>query len=129
MRKITFKDIAEKYTQPYKDGKGDDINHITRPMYDVNTNSGELKVCKPNTLRFYLHPYNGQFFCQIGNPWINGIHYIVDYGEEDNNSAKGCIASNHILFLDKEDAKKYSIEIFARMRDKLNAKIEKVRNL
>ena len=129
MKKITFKDIAKNYTTHSKDKFGNDIKLLNLTTYEVNKYSGELRVIKPNTLQYFHKPYNHTRFCQIGDLWTNGIHFIVDFGEENNTSVKGYVASSHILFLDKEDAKQFSIEIFTKMRDRLNAKIEKVRNL
>ena len=126
MEKLTFKDINKNYITHSKDKFGNDIKILNLTTYEVNKCSGELKVIEPNTLQYFHNPYNHTRFCQIGSLWINGIHFIVDFGEENNTSVR---ASNHILFLYKEDAKQFSIEIFTKMRDKLNAKIEKVRNI
>ena len=129
MKKLTFKDINKNYITHNKDKFGNDIKLLDLTTYEVNKCSGELKVFEPNTLQYFHNPYNHTRFCQIGSFWTNGIHFIVDFGEENNTSVKGCVASSHILFLDKEDAKQFSIEIFTKMKDRLNAKIEKVRNL
>jgi hypothetical protein len=128
MKKITFNDLAN-YTAKGKDKSGSSIKLITIPMYDVNKSSGEVKVYKPNTIEYFKKPHGGHYFCQIGCIWINGKEYRVKFGEESNTAIRGFVASNHILFLNKEEAKVFSMSIFKAKINKFEEKLELVKAL
>ena len=123
MKKITFNDLANFITTG-KDKSGNDAKFITVPMYNVNKTSGEITMYKPNTIVYYHNPHGGDYFCQVGNIWKTGKEYRVKFGEESNTAIRAFLASNHILFLNKEEAKDFSMSIFKAKINKFEEKFK-----
>ena len=101
-------------------------------MYAVNGNSGELIVIEPGNAHYVANPKPGHF-CLISTPntrkFFNLPMFYVHEKRKDDTWTTGFIASNYALFLNKDEAKRLSLNVLLNKRIALQKKIDKVKKL
>lgn len=101
-------------------------------MYAVNGNSGELTVIEPGNAHYVANPKPGHF-CLISTPntrkFFNLPMFYVHENRKDDTWATGFIASNYALFLNKDEAKRLSLNVLLNKRIALQKKINKIKKL
>jgi hypothetical protein len=101
-------------------------------LYTVNGKSGELTIIEPGNAHYVANPKPGHF-CLISTPntrkFFNLPMFYVHENSRDDSWMTGFIASNYILFLNKDDAKKLSMNILRKKKKELEAKMNRVKNL
>jgi hypothetical protein len=126
---LTFDDLQYHLYQ----AKGEDEQPtLDVTLYTVNRNSGELTVIEPGKAFYVANPKPGHM-CLIrmynSSKYFNIPMFYVHKNSRDDSWMTGFIASNHILFLNKDDAKKLSMNILRKKKRELEAKMNRVKNL
>jgi hypothetical protein len=105
---------------------------LDMPVYNVNKLSGQITVIEPGDATYVEKPKPG-YLCLI-KPKFTGKYFnipvfYVHENNKDHSWMPGFIAFNHILFLNKADAKKLSMSILRKKKKELEAKMNRVKNL
>ena len=126
---LTFDDLQYHLYQT----KGEDEQPtLDVTMYAVNGNSGELTVIEPGNAHYVANPKPGHF-CLIRTPntrkFFNIPMFYVHENRKDDTWATGFIASNYALFLNKDEAKRFSLNVLLNKRIALQKKIDIIKKL
>ena len=126
---LTFDDLQYHLYQ----AKGEDEQPtLDVTMYAVNGNSGELTVIEPGKAFYVADPKPGHM-CLIrmhnSSKYFNLPMFYVHENRRDDTWTTGFIASNYALFLNKDEAKRLSLNVLLNKRIALQKKINRIKNL